>query len=356
MAKSGHKTVDFNSVLMGLNLIIACLIGSAYFLVQENEYIDQNTILLGLLLSLQTHVALQAERVRGDPFVILLAFITVFYFSLRLYTLALFPSSIVFDRYSYEPRDSNFALVFILIANVLLYAGFFCVRSQRTALVDSRDWRPTASARVLGLMVVSLVYSYFSMIHWTAEDQPRIVSLLGSFISPPIILLMALSYFVLFRKTLSRNAAIAIGTLLLLEIAAHTLEGSRSGMIVLIQNTMMALLAISGSIKFRRSYFILGCALSPIISVVLIAAFSISTFNRVNKESGLPPSIRLDRSSWQARSLRSCVRMAIGMSCCLPYSIGRDFSTFPPRSLRTPTSTKRCSVYPRTRRASSITC
>ena len=284
MAKSGHNIVDFNSVLMGLNLIVACLVGSAYFLAQNNEYIDQNTILLGLLLSLQTHVALRVERARRDPFVILLAFITVFYFALRLYTLALYPFSIVFQRYSYGPADSNFALVFIIIANIFLYAGFFCVGFQRNAAIDSRDWQPIASARVVALMVISLIYSYFIAIYWSPEDEARIVDLSGIFISPPIILLMGLSYFVLFRRTLSRKAAIAIGTLILLEMAIHTLSGSRSGIATLIQNIMLALLAISGSIKFRRSYFILGCALAPIVLVLLIGTFAISTFNRAHKE------------------------------------------------------------------------
>jgi hypothetical protein len=284
MAKSGHNTVDFNSVLMGLNLIVACLIGSVYFVAQNNDYIDQNTILLGLLLSLQTHLALQVERARRDPFVIILAFITVFYFSLRLYTLALYAFSNVFQRYSYGPHDSNFALVFIIIANIFLYAGLFCIRFQRNAVVDSRDWRPTAPARVVALMVISVIYFYFSALHWTAGDQPRIVLLGGIFISPPIILLMALSYFLLFRKTLGRKAAIAIGTLILLEIAAHTLAGSRSGITTLIQNIMLTLLAISGAIKFRRGYFILGCVLAPIVLALLIATFTISTFNRVHKE------------------------------------------------------------------------
>ena len=284
MAKSGHNTVDFNSVLMGLNLIVACLIGSAYSPAQSNDYIDQNTILLGLLLSLQTHLALQVERRRRDPFVILLALITIFYFALRLYTLALFSFSSVFERYSYGPEDSNFALVFIIIANTFLYGGLFCVRFRGNAAVDSRDWRPTASTRVVALMMTSLIYFYLSASISTPEDQSRIVTLLGIFITPPVILLMGLCYFVLFRKTLNRKAAIAIGTLILLEIAAHTLAGSRSGIATLIQNIVLALLAISGSIKFRRGYFILGCTLAPIVLALLIGTFAISTFNRIHKE------------------------------------------------------------------------
>jgi hypothetical protein len=286
MAKSLHKTVDFNSVLMGLNLIVACLVGSAYSLAQNNDYIDQNTILLGLVLSLQTHIALQVERVRRDPFVILLSFVTIVYYTLRLYTLALYGFSLVFLRYTYGPHDSNFALVFIIVANTFLYAGLFCVRFRRNIVVDSQDWRPVAPTRVMGLMLISLVYFYWSAIFSAPDEQSRIVTVLGIFITPPVILLMALSYFVLFRKTLDKKAAIVIGTLLLLEIAVHTLSGSRSGIVTLLQNIMMAVMAVSGAIKFRRGYFILGCLLAPIVLALMIGTFAISTFNRVHREGG----------------------------------------------------------------------
>ncbi len=278
------KFVDYNSVLIGLNFIVACLVVSRYSQVQNSDYVDQQTIVLGVLLSLQTHFALLLERRRRDPFVILLAFTTILYFSLRLFTLALYPFSVVFLRYAYGPRDSNFALIFMLIANCFLYAGFRCVKFKKNTVIDSHDWRPKSPARVIMLMLASLAYSYFAGIYWTPEDQPRIVSLVGIFVSPPIILLMALSYFILFRETLDRRTAIIIAVLIGLEIVAHTLAGSRSGITTLIQNIMLAVLAISSRIRIRRNYFILGCVLAPVVLAMLIGTFAISTFNRSHRE------------------------------------------------------------------------
>jgi hypothetical protein len=284
MSKIQRKFVDFNSVLIGLNFIVACLVISRFSGVKNNDYLDQETIVLGVLLSLQTHIALQLERKRRDPFVILLSFTTIFYFSFRLFTLALYPFSVVFLRYSYGPADSNYALIFIIIANLFLYAGFFFVKFNKNAVIDSHTWRPRSPSRVVMLMAVSLIYSYFSAIYWTPEELPRIAGLIGVFISPPIILLMALSYFILFRKTLDRRAAIAIGLLITLEIVAHTLAGSRSGITTLVQNIMLAVLAISSSIRIRRTHFILGCALAPLVLAILIGTFAISTFNRGHRD------------------------------------------------------------------------
>jgi hypothetical protein len=156
MSKIHGKIVDYNSVLMGLNFLVACLVVSQLSRAQNSDYVDQQTIVLGVLLSLQTHVALLLERRRRDPFVILLSFTTILYFSLRLFTLALYPFSVVFLRYSYGPKDSNYALIFILIANCFLYAGFRCVEFKKNTVIDSRDWRPKAPSGVIVLMLVSL--------------------------------------------------------------------------------------------------------------------------------------------------------------------------------------------------------
>jgi hypothetical protein len=131
-------------------------------------------------------------------------------------------------------------------------------------------------------MVASLIYAYFAGIYWIPAEEPRIVSLVGVFISPPTILLMALCYFILFRRSLSKRVAIAIAGLILLEITVHTLAGSRSGIVTLIQNVMVALLAIAGCIRLKKGLFFLLCASSPILGALLVGAFAISTYNRAH--------------------------------------------------------------------------
>ncbi|MGO9514266.1 MAG: hypothetical protein ACLP2F_11585 [Steroidobacteraceae bacterium] len=286
MTISARNSIDINTVLQAFNLFVAGLIVYGMPYAANNPYIDQETMQLGLLLCLQTHVALFFERRRRDPFVILFAFTMIFYFSLRLFTLALYPYSVVFERYSYGPADSNFALIFMLVANLFLYAGFFSVKFKRNAAVDASGWRARSPTRVSVLMLVSIVYSYMSAIYWTADDQPRIASVLGLFISPPVIFLMALAYFVLFRRSLSRSARYSIAGLIALELVAHTLSGSRSTITTLVQNIMLVMLAISSCIKIKRGWFIVGSLLAPVLLVLLIGAFLLSTFNREHKDPG----------------------------------------------------------------------
>jgi hypothetical protein len=296
-----NKLVDFNSVLMAVNIIVVALLIYAMPDAANNEYIDQRTIMLGILLCAQTHAGLQIERKRRDPFVILFSFTMIFYFSFRIFTLAEFPFSVVFSRYSYRPENSNYALVFILIANLFLYAGFFWLNSRERRAVDSTQWRAMSPGRLIVLTVVSIIYSYFAGIYWTADELPRAVSLVGVFVSPAVILLMTLSYLLLFRSSLRRGTLIAIATLLVLETIAHTLAGSRSGITTLIQNAMLAILAISGCIRMRKSHLILGIALVPVLLVMLIGAFTVSTYNRSNRGESIDFS-RLIALSGEAAS------------------------------------------------------
>src|SRR6266581_9659484 len=104
-----HKaTVNVNSLLQAANAVVVVLLVFALFAGVENEYVDRGTLTLAVLLCLQTQVALTLERMRRDPFVILFAFSMIFYWSLRVFTLAMIPFSWVFDRFGFGPGDANY--------------------------------------------------------------------------------------------------------------------------------------------------------------------------------------------------------------------------------------------------------
>src|ERR1700730_8960700 len=143
-----NKSIDFNTILTGANLLFAGLFVFACIRTVDNEYVNQETMVLGIVLSVQTDIALRFEARRRNPFIILLAFSMIFYYSLRLLTLSLYPFSVVFDRYPYDASDSNYALIFIIVANVFLYTGFHIVRFKGNYAVTSGRWRAGSPWRV----------------------------------------------------------------------------------------------------------------------------------------------------------------------------------------------------------------
>lgn len=278
------KTIDLNKVLAAANPLVAAALLIAFPQAQDNPYVDGTTLVLGLVLCAQTQLALWYERKHRDPFVLLLAAEMIVYYALRLYTLTIFRFSLVFDRYPYDPADSNRALVFILIANLFLYGAFFLVKSGGMQAVSAGAWRPTVPGRTVLLLIAAILIGY-SSIHYGVEDEPsNLASLLSFFLEPRTVIMMTLTFYLLFRDSLGRVFAVTIATLMILEMAVHTLAGSRSALVAFIENCALVVLAIRGCIRFPRRYFVLGVVLSPLIALAMVGSFAISTYNRGHRE------------------------------------------------------------------------
>jgi hypothetical protein len=280
------QMVDFNAVLRAANLLLMVAILYCVNVIGDNPYANEETIFLGALLCFQTYVVLLIERRRRDPFVTLLTFSMTIYYSLRILTLSIYPFSVVFQRYAYEAKDSNYALIFILVANCVLYAGFFAVRSGDRLRVVTEGWKPRRPGRVVAVLVAAIMYAYLSVGVFDEDALPRFVSALSIFLNPGITVLMVLSYFFVYRPSLSRRFAFYTFLLLGIEMAIHTLLGSRSALVGFMQNCLYVALALAGCIRFPKKYLIAGIAGLPFIVVLLVASFTISTFNRANKEAG----------------------------------------------------------------------
>jgi hypothetical protein len=276
------RVVDLNTVLVGINLIIMSLILLAHNEMRDHQYLDQRTVLLAVLLSIETHVALFIERRRRDPFVTLLALNTIFFFSLRVFTLALFPYSLVFDRYSYGPTNSNYALVFILIANAALYGGFYAANSKTIQDIKVGTWRATSSGRATFLLLAGIVFAYSSDRFWTADTIPRALNFIVLFASQNIIILLAFAYYLLFRKSISRFMSAALVALIVAEALLHFLYGSRSAVIGIVQNYILVSLAITRTVTVRRKVALSGLLLLPVIGILLIGSFTISSYIRAS--------------------------------------------------------------------------
>ena len=278
-------TIDFNGILKFANLVAAALIVIGWTQTQDNPYIDLNTIWLGLALCAQTHAALSIERRRRDPFVILLTFWMILYFELRIFTLALLPVSAVFGRFEYDVADTNYALVFIIAANLFMYAGFFLARSKRNVSISTEQWVAHAPLRVVAVLLLSLALSYLTGSYFSEGNVPRGLNFLVLYFSPTILLLMAVAYFALFRRSLGPVFALTIVALVGIELIAHTLLGSRGAIVGFLQSCMLVGLAVRGSIKFSRRFVTIGILSLPLVALLMVGAFVISTYIRTMRNT-----------------------------------------------------------------------
>jgi hypothetical protein len=297
-----NKKVDFNSILTGANLLVAGFLVFAFERNGGNQYINQQTIVLGVVLSVQTHVALWFERRRRDPFSILLSFLMIFYYSLRLLTLSLYPFSVVFERYSYGASDSNYALTFIIVANVFLYAGFYLGRFKGKLAIDTGQWKATSPTRVVFLILLVVTFAYFTGHYWTEDNVPRVFNFLTIFVAQDIVLLMAMAYYFVFKQSLTKKVGSLIVAMIMVDIVVHTLLGSRSGIVDTMQNYILVALVIGGCVQVGRKYFILGIVFFPVLVALLIGSFAISTYNRAFRSEGTLDVSRAFDLAMQSRS------------------------------------------------------
>lgn len=300
MKQRSNRLVDFNSILMSLNVVVMLLIVYAFTQMGESKYVNQETIVLAVLLCIQTHVALWLERKQRDPFVILLAFIMICYFSFRIFTLNIYSFSLALERFDFNANDSNYAMIFILIANVFLYAGLHKVRFSGSPSIDFEKWRATTPGRAILLVLFAIVFNFTKDRYWTVESIPRVLYVLVIFASTSVIVLLAFAYWLAFAKSSSRVFTLTIIVLLGISMLLETLAGSRGAVVVLIQQFMAVTLAIAGCIKVRKKYLVSGLLLVPGVMALLVGTFAISTFIRTNRVAGtfdLGEAIQLARES-----------------------------------------------------------
>jgi hypothetical protein len=276
---------------MWMNFIVFGSTLIAYAQFGNNEFINGDAIWAASVLSLQTHIALLIERRRRDPFVVLFAFVLILYYSLRIVTLTIFPFSFVLPRFEYSPGDSTVALVVIIVGNAFLYAGLYAVRGRGRRVAGGDDWRGKAPHRTIGLVAVTIVFIYSRGILWDPDSIPRAFQFLLIFASQSSVLLMALVYYLLFRKSLNTRVSATLIGLLVLEMILHSLAGSRSAVIGVIQNGLFVLLAIFGSVSISRRVVTAGIVLLPIAVASLVISFMVSTFVRAATAAGTSFSI-----------------------------------------------------------------
>lgn len=305
MRPASDRSVDLNSILKSVNLLVMALLAYGLFrLGDDNPYIDMETILLAIVLGLQTHIALFFERKQRDPFVILLAFTTILYFSFRIFTLVLYPYSDVFPRFPYDAGDSNYAMIFILIANTCLYLGLYKVKGSIRP-VPVEHWRATTPGRVLFLVLVVGLFAYTKENYWTGGNIPQVFLFVEALIYPGTVFLMVFVYCFAFAKKLSRSFIVTIIVLLVVEMVLHSLAGTRGAILGAMEQVMVVLLALSGFIKVPRRYVILGGVLAPALVVLLVGVFFVTTYVRVNRGLNKPLDVgeALDLSNAAVSSL-----------------------------------------------------
>jgi hypothetical protein len=285
---SGKKVIfiDLNAILMAFNFILFLLSICAFFFAVENEYINQHTFLFGILLCVETQSALFLERRRRDPLMLILSYITIFYYSMRILTLALYPFSSVFLRFpsSVHPGTFNESVLFIIIANIFLYAGLLAKKSKGDTGTETGNWRAASTWRTVFILSAGIIVSYADSTLLSVVTFGRMFAFLIIFINKSTVIMMVFIYIYVFRESIPRRSYVVLVTLILGEMVLHSLVGSRAAILSLIQNIILVNFAVYGRMRFRTWQVGLGLAALPFAVVLMALIFTMSSHIRSNKD------------------------------------------------------------------------
>lgn len=271
--------IDLNSLLKRVVVTILILIWVSYFRNGENIFFDLNTAFLGTLYAAELYIFLVFEKKRRDPFLIILCFQSTFYFLFRILTLSIYTFSVAFERFQFTSNDLNYALVYIIFANLALFIGFYLNKVKEVEYRLDQKFQPKNVYKVFLIFLFGFIMSFPSVMRLFSME--RILAMTASlFVDLQTIILMIIIYMMMFKDKISISYRILLIVSLLLYVVMETLVGSRGAILTIIYFILFSTLSIQRTFYIKKSILISSVIVVP----VLILIFTVSTFLRPKLE------------------------------------------------------------------------
>lgn len=267
---------DLSSWLQAANFLVLLLTVLFYFHSGPNAYVDIYSVLLTLVCGAENVLILSAEKKRRDPFLVILVFVSTFFYLPRVVTLLYDPWSQALARFPFGAGEMNHALLFIIFANLAIALGLrSAIKTLRTLPADGDGHAPGAPVLVVLLFLLTLGVNYF-IVPW-AESFRKIAGFAGGILlNPGIVILLTITYLTLNFSSLSRTYKALLFALFPVFLLLSMLQGSRSSFFSLFILALCSRLALKNSIRLGRGALLAAAVLFPLA----IFSFFVSTYLR----------------------------------------------------------------------------
>lgn len=277
---AGKNQLRIGDLLQLCNFGVCGLIILAFFSTElkNSLYINDISLALTLILCMQTYIALKIENKRPSPFILIIAFVLIFFYELRIFTLLMFPDVNILNRFYYASEDTNFAIIYIIIFNVFLYLGLFSGKkiklSSQICSFSEKKFRFGISFFLVSLIILLAEPFY----------NPYIPSILGALIlsifSIQNIWMVLTIYCAVNWEIISKKNCYILVFMGFLIIIMQTLGYSRSAILTIFNIIFLILLTINLNIKINFKYLLRLIYLVPILITLLFSIYALSTTSR----------------------------------------------------------------------------
>lgn len=276
MAQSKISLYDFNSILKVTNLVLCILSIYFYSLHSTNEYVDQFTIFLAVIIALENIVMLFYEKKKRNPFIVILIFVTTLFYLGRITTLVASPFSLTFQKLSINYEDLNYSLIFIILSNASIFLGLY-IGKKFTSKIKSVKIRLYSVRKTSNLIIIIFLLgalTFLNIFGLSAGELGAFLILL--FLHSEVVLLFTFCYLVYYYDNISKKIFWVIIISIVIYILLVTLSGSRSALLTIFYLLLFSILVVKKRFLISKVYIYISLILFP----VSIIFFIYSTFNR----------------------------------------------------------------------------
>lgn len=278
------RKMDLNDILIWSNLVIVISNLFAFCLIGSNSYINSFTILLSIILALQNYILLKVEIKNRNPFIILLVFIIIFFYLMRVSTLLVIPDIAYALNRGVFPKvnEINYTLIFIIISIIPLAWGLYTDPFNAKLMVKHKvsSVKPVKPIIIILLFTILILFSVISLYNINLINimfGERVTSYLAFFLTNPVIILIIFTYFLSYYNNLSNKQRNIIIFLTIIYVVVRIISGSRSGIIQIILALIFSGLATKNYIELRRKLVLI---LLVIIIPSSFYVFGLATYIR----------------------------------------------------------------------------
>jgi len=263
---------DLNTLLIIANFCICAIAIILYYNKGDNQYVDIYTIILLCIFGAQNLLMLLYERVKRDPFIIILMIVVLVFYMVRVVTLLNDPWSLALARHSLTPSDLNYSLMFIMLSNASIFLGLSTVGGKilykKNELIDGRPANPT---KIIIILLFTIVIAFYTTL--ASDIIGRFAGYITQvFINLHLILLLTSVYIAINLKKISNRKLIILLILIATFFIFTTLSGSRSALLTLAYLLLIAIISVKGRITFNKKAILIGTILIPLSVMFFISA------------------------------------------------------------------------------------
>ncbi len=273
-ARKVKTKYDLNLILQIANLFVFGICVYLYSTTDGNNLVNIITIILVGLFAIENIGMLAYEKKNRNPFIIILVIVVTVFYMARVATILHIPASVsVYDSlFIPSVTDINNALIFILLANAAMFAGFYSAgkyNATERKIACEEDNSPKSGNAIIIIALVVLV-SFFNVLNF--ELLGRLTGYIQTFLNRNTLLLFTFTMLAYHYNKISlktRMLFIAIAALIVILI---TLSGSRSGILSAGMILLMGILAVKQRVMISKKIMMVVLLIIPISIIFFVTA------------------------------------------------------------------------------------